>query len=135
MGNKVQLNFTEIAQRLTRLVLPEVDMVVGIATGGVVPASLVAYKLERPLTLLHINYRAEDNTPQRDSPLLLRPSTVPPLSKRILLVDDVSVSGQTLDLARRLLLDHHVITLALKGTADYVLFPEIKTCVQWPWQL
>ncbi len=135
MGNKVQLNFIEIAQRLKQTVLPEVDIVVGIATGGVVLASLAAYKLERPLTLLHINYRAEDNVPQRDAPLLLRETAIPPPSKRILLVDDVSVSGQTFDLARRLLSDHHVVTLALKGTADYVLFPEIKSCVQWPWQL
>lgn len=135
MENKVQLNFIEIAQRLKQMVLPEVDMVVGIATGGVVPASLVAYTLERPLTLLHINYRAEDNVPQRDAPLLLRETAVPPPPKRILLVDDVSVSGQTFDLARNLLSDHHVVTLVLKGTADYVLFPEIKSCVQWPWQL
>ena len=129
------MNITEIARRLKRVALPEVDMVVGIATGGVVPASLAAYKLERPLTLLHINYRAEDNVPQRDAPLLLRETAIPPPPKRILLVDDVSVSGQTFDLARRLLSDHHVVTLALKGTADYVLFPEIKSCVQWPWQL
>ena len=135
MGNKVQLNFTEIARRLKQIVLPAVDMVVGIATGGVVPASLAAYKLERPLTLLHINYRAEDNLPQRDAPLLLRETAIPPPPKRILLVDDVSVSGQTLDLARNLLSGHHVITLVFIGTADYVLFPEIKSCVQWPWQL
>ena len=110
-------------------------MVVGIATGGVVPASLAAYKLERPFTLLHINYRAEDNTPQRDAPILQKETAVPLPPKRILLVDDVSVSGQTIDLARRMLSDHYVFTLVLIGTADYVLFPEIKTCVQWPWQL
>lgn len=135
MENKAQLTFIEIARRLKQIDLPEVDMVVGIATGGIVPASLAAYKLERPLTLLHINYRAEDNTPQRDAPYLLKPSTVQPPPKRILLVDDVSVTGQTFNLARRLLPDHHVITLAFKGTADYVLFPEIKSCVQWPWRL
>ncbi len=135
MGNKVALNFVEIAQRLKRVALPDVDLVVGIATGGVVPASLAAYELERPLILLHINYRAEDNAPQRDAPLLLGETAVLLPPKRILLVDDVSVSGQTFELARRLLSDHHVITLALKGTADYVLFPEIKSCVQWPWQL
>ncbi len=134
MGNKVALNFIEIARRFKQAALPEVDMVVGIATGGIVPASLAAYELERPLTLLHINYRAKDNTPQHDAPLLLKETAVSLPPKRILLVDDVSVSGQTFDLARRLLSEHHVVTLALKGTADYVLFPEIKTCVQWPWK-
>ena len=132
MGDKVQLSFAEITQRLKQMVFPEVDMVVGIATGGVVPASLAAYKLERPLTLLHINYRAGDNTPQRDAPQLLNSSDIPSPPQRILLVDDVSVSGQTLDLARRLLSEHHVVTLVLKGRADHVLFPEIKACVQWP---
>ena len=133
MSDKVQLSFTKITQRLKQMMFPEVDMVVGIATGGVVPASLVAYKLERPLRLLHINYRAKDNSPQHDAPQLLNSSDIPSLPQRLLLVDDVSVSGQTLELARRLLSEHHIVTMVLKGKADYVLYPEIDSCVQWPW--
>jgi hypoxanthine phosphoribosyltransferase len=57
-----------------------------------------------------------------------------PKGARILLVDDVSVSGQTLALARSLLKGYEVITFTLKGKADFVLFPEITACVNWPWK-
>jgi hypothetical protein len=33
-----------------------------------------------------------------------------------------------------LLAGHEVTTLVMKGKADYVLFPEVRTCVQWPWK-
>ena len=56
------------------------------------------------------------------------------LESHILLVDDVSVSGVTLSLALSLLKDFEVFTFVLKGQADYVLFPEIKECVNWPWK-
>jgi len=131
---KVSLNFVTIAGRLKQTPLPQVDWVVGIATGGVVPASLVAYQLERPLSLLTINYRAPDNTPRHREPVLLHSAEINPDARHILLVDDVSVTGQTLDLARRLLKDRQVTTLVLKGQADVVLFPEIAACINWPWK-
>ena len=46
-------------------------MVVGIASGGTVPASLLAHQLRKPLALVTINFRAPDNTPQRPAPELL----------------------------------------------------------------
>ena len=54
--------------------------------------------------------------------------------KRILLVDDVSVSGKTMNAALEQLEGLNVRTLAMKGKADFVLFPEIKDCVKWPWK-
>lgn len=131
---KVKLDFLEIRDRLGRLELPEVDLVVGIATGGSVPASLVAYKLNRPLATVQLNYRAEDNTPQRSEPELLT-AFRPPNARRVLLVDDVSVSGKTLTAAKALLPHSHVTTLVMKGRADYVLFPEVASCVVWPWKV
>ena len=130
---KVVLDFVEIRNRLERLTLPEVDLVVGIATGGSVPASLVAYKLGCPLAVMQLNYRAEDNTPQRPEPQLLT-AFRPPNARRVLLVDDVSVSGKTLAAAKKLLPHSRVVTLVLKGRADMVLFPEVASCVTWPWK-
>ncbi len=129
---KVVLDFLEVRNRLERLVLPEVDLVVGIATGGSVPASLVAYKLGCPLAMMRLNYRAEDNTPQRPEPQLQSPFQAPK-AERILLVDDVSVSGKTLAAAKELLPHSRVVTLVIKGRGDYVLFPEVSSCVVWPW--
>ena len=112
---------------------PKVDIVVGIASGASLPAKIIADILQLPLRYLHINYRDTDNTPKFDKPHLINTDDIPSHFKRILLVDDVSVSGKTLDCALENLSNYIVFTLVLKGRADYVLFPEIKTCVNWPW--
>ena len=132
--SKIDLSFQEISQRLKELSLPEVDWVMGVATGGIVPASLVAHQLGKPLALLHINFRARDNSPRYEQPQLL--ASLPELGdgQRVLLVDDVSVSGRTVALAKAQLCQHEVTTLVLKGQGDFVLFPEVAACVNWPWQ-
>ena len=115
--------------------LPQTDVVVGIGTGGIVPASLVAYELEAELKVLTLNYRDEKNTPQHESPVFISQTEELNLDgKRALLIDDVSVSGKTLDAAKKYLKGGEIKTLTLKGNADYVLFPEIKDCVKWPWK-
>ncbi len=134
MAVKVALSMTEIAARLKATPLPEVDRVVGIGTGGTVPAALVAYELGCPLSMLTINYRDPSNQPRHPQPVLVQPLSPSAESERILLVDDVAVSGQTLALASDLLADHEVTTLTFKGSAEIVLFPEIGECVQWPWR-
>lgn len=131
----IPLDFQTISAALRRCALPAVDAVVGIATGGIVPASLLAHQLGLPLYLIQINYRAPDNSPQRPAPELLQPLPAIPLDAHILLVDDVSVSGQTLQAARGLLPVRQITTLTLKGRADIVLFPEIADCVLWPWKV
>ncbi len=128
---KVKLELSDIKARLKALTLPEVDAIVGIATGGSYPATLLAYETGLPLHMIRINYRAPDNRPQRPEPALLEGS-MDDLPKRLLLVDDVSVSGQTLDLGKSLLKDHEIVTLVLKGKADIALF-DIPSCVHWPW--
>jgi hypoxanthine phosphoribosyltransferase len=50
-------------------------------------------------------------------------------------VDEVSVTGKTMEFAKTFLTEHEVITFALKGKADYVLFPGIAACVNWPWKI
>ncbi len=114
--------------------MPAVDLVLGIATGGTVPASLLAHQLGCELLIVHVNYRDESNAPRYPEPVLFTSPPLPEGRRRILLVDDVSVSGKTMAVAGALLSGHEVTTLVLKGKADYVLFPEVKTCVQWPWK-
>jgi uncharacterized protein len=134
-NNKLTLDFTTIARALKTFQLPEVDYIIGIATGGIVPASLVAYQLDRPMSLIEINYRAPDNSPRYLEPILVSCQPLPAAGRRILLVDEVAVSGKTMRFAHTFLKDHEVITFVLKGTADYVLFPEIDSCVNWPWKV
>ncbi len=136
MSEKTPLTFEAIAARFDQLNLPEVDAVVGIQTGGRIPAILCAYRLKCALYMLPIHFRDSANKPEFDEPILFSEDFKrPPKGQRVLLVDDVSVSGQTLETARRLLADDYasIQTLVLKGKGDYVLFPEIKNCVAWPW--
>ena len=134
MESKVKLDFVQIAQRLKQCRLPDVDYVVGIGSGGIVPASLVAFHLERPLAILPINFRAPDNSPRHPTPQLLGQLDLPANARHLLLVDDVSVSGQTLSIAKEALTGYQITTLVMKGQADFVLFPEIAACVNWPWK-
>ena len=133
VDTKVRLELPDLARRLKAFDFPEVDVVVGIGTGGIVPASLVAYRLELSLHIIHLNYRAKDNTPQRPEPELLSPFMLPG-SQRVLLVDDVCVTGQTLQRAKETLAGHEVTSFALKGRADLVLYPDLGNCIELPWR-
>ena len=130
----VDLSFPAIRQAIRALALPPFDAVVGIGRGGVVPASLLAFHLGADLAVMHVNYRDDQNRPRHAAPVLYSPPVLPPGAQTILLVDDVSVTGQTLEAARALLAGYDVTTLVLKGRADYVLFPHIASCVNWPWR-
>lgn len=130
----VPLSFKEIAERLKQMQLPEVDVVIGIGSGGIPPATFVAFHLNAELIIITLNYRDEKNNPRFDEPKVLYQPEWQLAGKRILLVDDVSVSGKTMETARAQLAGFDVKTLAMKGKADFVLFPEIKDCVKWPWK-
>ena len=130
---KVALSFQEISRAIRRLTAPPFDLVVGIGRGGIVPASLIAYHLQSDLITARFTYRDDDNQPQHDAPVLRSLDAVPDGVRTVLLVDDVSVTGKTLEAARQHFDGYAVTTLVLKGRADIVLFPEIRTCVKWPW--
>jgi uncharacterized protein len=130
----VPLSFREITQRLRQMQLPETDVVVGIGSGGIPPATMVACHLDAELQVMVLNYRDEQNTPRYEVPRVLEKPHGQLEGKRILLVDDVSVSGKTMQTALEQLKGLDVKTLAMKGKADFVLFPEIKDCVKWPWK-
>ena len=128
-----ELTFRQIVKRLEDINLPRFDTVIGIAEGGIVPASLAAYKLGSDLKIVHINYRDENNDPRYSEPVLLGKADLSGLKEDILLVDDVSVSGKTIEFAKKLFTNCNVKTMVVKGKADYVLFPEIEDCIRWPW--
>ncbi len=130
----VPLSFREISERLKKTDLPEIDLVIGIGSGGIIPAGFVAFHLNAELQVITLNYRDEQNNPRYDEPRILQMPDWQLEGKRILLVDDVSVSGKTINTALELLKGYNVKTMAMKGKADYVLFPEIKDCVKWPWK-
>jgi hypoxanthine phosphoribosyltransferase len=131
----VPLSFKQIIVRLKQIDLPEVDLVIGIGSGGVPPATFVAFYLNTDLQVMTLNYRDEKNNPLYEAPKVLQKPEWNLEGKRILLVDDVSVTGKTMNKALEQLKGLDVKTLAMKGKADFVLFPEIKDCVKWPWKV
>ncbi len=130
----VTLSFKQITKRLKTIKFPEFDIVIGIGSGGVPAATMVAYHLNTELEVITLNYRDEQNNPRYESPKVLQKPDWDLEGKRILVVDDVSVSGKTMDAALKQLPGLNVKTCAMKGKADFVLFPEIKDCVKWPWK-
>ena len=131
------LEFDDITARLGRWEFPVgIDGVVGIAQGGVVPAALVAQRLGVGMKLVALNYRDEANEPRFTEPKLV--SSVPVLGdwRRVLLVDDVYVSGQSWHTARALLPPEvEVLPFVLKGRVDFALIRDIDGCVRWPWKV
>ena len=131
------LAFTDLTRRLAVWKFPAgLDGIVGIASGGVVPAALVAQRLGLDLKVIALNYRDEANEPRFAAPRLL--SRVPDLGpwRRVLLVDDVYVSGKSWHAARALLPSEiEVLPFVMKGKTDFALIRDLEGCVQWPWKV
>ena len=125
--------FPELIRRLAALVLPPIDLVVGIGRGGVVPAALAAQRLECDLRVLPVRFRDDAHQPERAEPLVTPPA-FDVAGKRVLLVDDVARTGATLRAAAGALDRAAAIhTLVVAGNADYALF-QVDSCIAWPWQ-
>ena len=131
------LSLTDLTRRLAAWEFPAgLDGVVGIASGGVVPAALVAQRLALEMKVIALNYRDEGNEPRFAEPRLL--SRVPDLGvwRRVLLVDDVYVSGKSWHAARALLpREVEVLPFVMKGKTDFALIRDLDGCVQWPWKI
>src|SRR6476646_1933065 len=76
----------------------EPDLVVGVATAGVVPGAVVAAMLGKEFHSIVVSrkYRAEET---RDTPALLSTAPAEVRGKRVLIVDETCDSGDTLRLA------------------------------------
>jgi hypoxanthine phosphoribosyltransferase len=138
---RTAMPFPEVAARMKRALrdgqggaLGRVDAVVALARGGVVAGALAAYELGVPLRLMTIRFRHDNNQPRGDTPEVA--TSVPDVrGLRVLIVDDVSVSGATLRAAREAL-GTEAVTLVVKGkpgAADMVLFDDVPECARWPW--
>lgn len=130
------LEFTDIAARLAAWTFPAgIDGVVAIASGGVVPAALVAQRLGVGMKVIALNYRDEANAPRFAEPKLL--AAVPELGawRRVLLVDDVWVTGKSWQAARASLpAETEVLPFVMKGKVEFALIRDVDGCVQWPWK-
>jgi hypoxanthine phosphoribosyltransferase len=76
------------------------DVIIGIARGGLVPARILSDFLETPeLAIIQIEYYVS-NAQTRQEPILKRSLHTQITDKKALLVDDVSDTGKSLQLAK-----------------------------------
>ncbi len=133
------LNFHSIFYSLKEIKIPfEFDIIVGIARGGIIPSSILSFIHEKELFLMWLNLYGEGMPPERihEKPKLVQPFVHDVSEKRILLVDDLSKTGETLEFARKILESKGTIeikSLVLVGKGDYCL-QEFKGCVKFPWR-
>jgi hypoxanthine phosphoribosyltransferase len=73
------------------------DLVIGIATAGVLPAATVAAMLHADFLSMKISRRDGDS--RHASPRVLSPTPVEARGRRVLIVDEITTSGDTLRLA------------------------------------
>jgi xanthine phosphoribosyltransferase len=112
----------------------DIDTIVAIARGGIFPAALLQQKLLIDMEIIWLNFRNENQQPQHDEPVLLKPISFDYIDKKILLVDDRSRTGKTFEKSRALLNGDRLIkTFVVNGKADYSLFDE--ECFTFPWRL
>ncbi len=101
----VQLSWGDIMEMCRDLAIAvsedfDPDMIVGIAKGGVIPAAILASILRKDFYPIRISRRHRDIV-VKDKPDLLVPLTEEVSGKRVLIVDEISLTGETLRMARR----------------------------------
>lgn len=74
------------------------EIVLGIAKGGVLPAAVLASLLRREFYPIRLSRRHDDRI-VRDHPALLSAMPQAVANKRVIVVDDIAVTGETLRLA------------------------------------
>jgi uncharacterized protein len=73
------------------------DLVIGIATAGVLPAATVAAMLDVDFEAMKVSRRSDGRV--HAHPRVLSPSPVVARARRVLIVDEITTSGDTLRLA------------------------------------
>lgn len=92
--------FGELCRALALRVYREYDpdLVIGIATAGVIPAAVIADILQIEFYSMKITRRADPDRPTTE-PVLLTSAPVQAAGRKVLLVDEITTSGDTLRLA------------------------------------
>lgn len=134
----VEKAVTALATTLEREFVP--DMIVGIARGGLIPAVRLSHLLgDKLLRMIHIKFYKDIDLRQERPELL---ADVGKLPKKVLLVDDVADTGETLEFVLKHVKEMgakevKVATIAYKPKSrvkpDYYVFETDKWIV-FPWE-
>ncbi len=127
------LNLNNITKKIKIQKFPKFDFIVAIASGGLIPASLIASHLNLDLKILWLKFKDDKNKELYKKPKLLKKINFNFKNKKILLVDDFSKTGKTFNEAKNILKGSKIKTFAVNGKADYSLY-NYKCCVKFPWK-
>lgn len=115
------------------------QVVVGIAKGGVMPATILASLLRREFYPIRLSRRYNDQVVRETPEVLLGPPSLI-AGQRVLLVDDIIVTGETLEIARQACLDQGAAEVRTVGLAvhSFSLRPDYVALVSdaliiFPW--
>ena len=132
--NEVKISIDEFIGKNQKL-LAGIDFVVGVSRGGLVPAALLAARIDKPLAAAYIN--------KNDEIFFDRAEWI--RGKRVLAVDDVIRSGKTLWLLKNHLENNcnparadfftlfRVVPLADKTRGISAISQEVNNDVIFPW--
>ena len=91
--------FGELCRQLALKVGPyDPELIIGIAKGGVLPAAVVASMLRREFYPIRLSRRYDDRV-VREQPRILVGVPDVVSGRRVLVVDDISITGKTLQVA------------------------------------
>ena len=138
----MKISFKKIKKIMYKFKKNNYDLVLGISRGGVIPATLLSYKLGLPLLVANIKTYDDKGRKLNDRDKKIFFPTIDKSIKRILIVDDISDTGETLDLVyNHYNKDYFVHTLTLfykphsKFKPDYY-YKKIGNSiwVDFPWE-
>lgn len=135
MNTPLEITFGAISDALHSFNFPEIDLVLGLSEGGKAPALMIAHQLGVALKIMDFSESLEphalslSNAEEEDLGLDFYGH------HRILIVDDIALSGNKLPQIKEKIKVEEVYSFVLFGEADLVLFPKVKSKVKMPWAI
>ena len=136
----ILLSFSDIVDSIPFASLKDFspDIVIGIERGGVVLASIVAFRLGVPLCSIRASLY-DDSKPAKkkfENPKIEMRNLNGIEGKRVLIVDDVCNTGATLGAIRAAIASSgakEIRTFVYSGKADFSCIP-FERCLVFPWE-
>lgn len=115
------------------------EIIVGIAKGGVIPASFISSALQLNFFPIRLSSRDNEKVIHQEPVWYVYP-TAAVKNKKVLLADDICVAGRTLTMAKKQILklkakEVRTATIAIHKKSmrpDYVVL-ESDALIIWPW--
>jgi hypoxanthine phosphoribosyltransferase len=87
-----------IVDLLEQRVCKDYDFIVGVGRGGLIPATMLAYKLKKKVISFGIN--TYNDMVQSDKYVIYQPIPIPTKLSKVLVVDDICDTGNTFNIIK-----------------------------------